>query len=55
MIASNYKKVYYNNLKALQLNQCNNMNPNFSLSHFNKLVTKNDPEYVKLFAQSPNL
>jgi len=55
MIASNYKKVYYNNLKALQMNQCNNMNPNFSLAHFNKLVTKNDPEYVKLFSESPNL
>lgn len=44
MIASNYKKVYYNNLKALQLDSCSNLNPsNFNLAHYNKLVTKNDP------------
>lgn len=56
MIASNYKKVYYNNLRALQLDNCANMNPgNFTLAHYNKLVEKKDPEYVKLFAQSPCL
>lgn len=48
MIPSNYPKVYYNNLRALQLSNCSNLNPNFVLSHFNKLVTKVDPEYVKL-------
>jgi len=56
MIASNYKKVYYNNLKALQLDNCSQLNPtNFTLAHYNKLVNKKDPEYVKLFAQSPRL
>ncbi len=55
MIASNYKKAYYNNLKALQLDGCPNLNPTFNLAHYNKLVTKYDPEYVKLFSYSPNL
>lgn len=56
MIASNYKKVYYNNLKALQLDNCSNLNPsNFSLAHYNKLVEKKDPEYVRLFSLSPCL
>lgn len=56
MLSSNYKKVYFNNLKALQFNNCISMNPtNFSLSYFNKLKKKVDSEYVKLFAQSPCL
>lgn len=55
MIASNYKKVYFNNLKALQLDNCAMLNPTFTLAHFNKLVEKKDPQYVKLFAQSPCL
>lgn len=56
MIASNYKKTYFNNLKALQLDNCSNLNPsNFSLAHYNKLKEKTDPEYVKLFSQSPCL
>ena len=39
MIASNYKKSYYNNLKAFQLDNCQNLNPSqFSLAHYNKLV-----------------
>jgi hypothetical protein len=38
MIASNYKKVYYNNLKALQLDHCSALNPTFTLAHYNKLV-----------------
>ena len=40
MISSNYKKAYYNNLKALQFDNCSYMNPNFTLTHFNKLVNK---------------
>ncbi len=40
MISSNYKKAYHNNLKALQLDNCSNMNPSFTLAHFNKLVNK---------------
>ena len=55
MIASNYKKEYFNNLKALQFDRCSNLNPNFVLSHHNKLVEKKDPEYVKLFSHSTNL
>jgi Ran GTPase-activating protein (RanGAP) involved in mRNA processing and transport len=56
MIASNYKKAYFNNLKALQFDNCSLLNPtNFTLAHYNKLVEKRDPEYVKLFAQSPCL
>ncbi len=43
MIASNYQKVYYNNLKALQLDLCPNLNPSFILQNHNKLVTKKDP------------
>lgn len=38
MIESNYKKQYFNNLKALQFNKCRNMNPGkFELSEFNKI------------------
>ena len=56
MIPSNYKKAYYNNIKALQLDNCSNLNPsNFTLTHHNKLVDKKDPEYVKLFSYSPCL
>lgn len=55
MIESNYKSMYYNNLKALEFKQCSNINPNFSLSHFNKLLEKKDPEFVQLLARSPNL
>ena len=40
MIAGNYNKIFYNNLKALQLDFCSNLNPNFVLSHYNKLVNK---------------
>ncbi len=43
MIAGNYTKVYYNNLRALQLDFCGNLNPSFVLSHHNKLVNKKDP------------
>ena len=55
MIASNYEKQYYNNLKALQLNFCNPLEPNFNLTHFNKLITKKDPNYVSLLSKSPKL
>jgi len=43
MIAGNYTKVYYNNLRALQLDSCANLNPSFVLAHHNKLVNKKDP------------
>lgn len=43
MIAGNYKKEYFNNLKALQLNSCSGLNPNFVLSHYSKLVNKVEP------------
>lgn len=43
MISSNYKKDYFNNLKALQLNRCGVLNPNFNLAYFNKLNYKEDP------------
>lgn len=43
MIAGNYKKEYFNNLKALQLNTCSNLNPNFVLSHYSKLINKVEP------------
>lgn len=43
MIASNYKKVYFNNLKSLQLNNNYSMNPTFNITHYNKLVEKKDP------------
>ena len=55
MISTNYKKEFFNNLKALQLNYGNNLNPNFSLVHYNKLVNKVEPDFVKLLANSPNL
>lgn len=50
MIEQNFKKAFYNNLKALQLDYCSNLNPNFNLAHYNKLLVKKDPDYVKLFA-----
>ena len=55
MIPSNYEKVYYNNLKAFEFNHCTNLNPTFNLTHFNKIITKKDPEYVSLLATSPKL
>lgn len=56
MISSNYKKEYFNNLKALQLNRCGNLNPgNFNLAYFNKLNYREDPDFVKLLARSPHL
>ena len=55
MIASNYKPIYYNNLKALEFKACTNMSPSFNLAHFNKLLEKKDPEFVQLLARSPNL
>ena len=55
MISTNYERKFYNNLKALQFNYCNNLNPNFSLAHYNKLVNKKEPEFVKLLANSPHL
>lgn len=55
MISTNYKKEFFNNLRALQLNYGNNLNPNFSLVHYNKLVNKAEPDFVKLLANSPNL
>lgn len=55
MIAGNYKKQYFNNIKALQLDNCRSLNPNFILSHYNKLVNKKEPEYVKIFSDSPRL
>lgn len=55
MINTNFKKDYFNNLKALQLDSCSMLNPSFTLTHYNKLVEKKDPAYVKLFAQSPCL
>ena len=55
MIAGNYNKVFYNNLKALELDSCSNLNPGFVLSHYNKLVNKKEPEYVKILADSPHL
>jgi hypothetical protein len=55
MIASNYKKEYYNNLRALQLDNGKNLNPNFNLNHYNKLVNKKEPEFVKILAESQRL
>lgn len=55
MISSNYKKEYFNNLRALHLNRCGNLNPSFNLAYWNKLNYKEDPEFVKLLARSPNL
>ena len=55
MIATNYKKQFFNNIKALQLNYSNNLNPNFNLTHYNKLVNKVEPDFVKLLVNSPNL
>ena len=40
MIAGNFKKEFFNNLKALQLDGSNALNPAFNLSHYNKLVNK---------------
>lgn len=55
MIPTNYPKVYYNNLKSLELNICGNLNPNFNLAYWNKLNKKEDPEIVKILARSVNL
>lgn len=43
MIANNYKKEFFNNLKAFQLDNCSNLNPTFNLAHHNKLVNKVEP------------
>lgn len=43
MIAGNYKKEYFNNIRALQLDYGKNLNPNFNLHHYEKLVYKHEP------------
>ncbi len=55
MIAGNYNKVFYNNLRALQLDYCANLNPSFALANYNKLLNKKEPEYVRILADSPRL
>lgn len=55
MIASNYTPEYYNNLRALQLNGCGSISPTFNLAHFNKLIKKEDPNFVKLLARSEKM
>jgi len=42
-------------LKALQLNLCGNLNPNFNLAYWNRLKHKEDPELAKILARSINL
>lgn len=55
MIATNYPKTFYNNLKALQFQNNANLNPSFNLAYYNKHTTKNVPEWVKLLRESPRL
>jgi Ran GTPase-activating protein (RanGAP) involved in mRNA processing and transport len=54
MISANYPKKFFNNLRALQLDNCA-INPNFNLVQFNKLTNKEDPDLVKLIARSDRL
>ncbi len=54
MISANYPKKFYNNLKALQLDQCS-VNVYFNLTQHNKLTVKEDPDVVKLIARSERL
>lgn len=55
MIASNYPPTFFNNLKALQLEENVNLNPTFNLAEFNKHEQKIIPEWVRLLRKSPNL
>lgn len=48
MTGTDHDKVYYNNLKALQLNKCY-LRSYFDLQDFQKYNRK-DPELVKLYA-----
>ena len=54
MISANYPKRFFNNLRALQLDNCS-INPGFNLTQFNKLTNKSDPDLVKLIARSEKL
>ena len=51
MISANYPKKFYNNLKAIQMDQCS-VNVYFNLTQHNKLTIKEDPDVVKLIARS---
>lgn len=55
MISNNYTKTFYNNLKALQLQENVNLNPNFNLAYYNKHTTKKSPDWVNLLRQSSKL
>lgn len=54
MISANFPKRFFNNLRALQLDNCA-INPAFNLTQFNKLTNKEDPDLVKLIARSERL
>jgi hypothetical protein len=54
MISANYPKKFFNNIKALQLDNCT-INPGFNLTQHNKLSFKQDPDLVKLIARSERL
>lgn len=53
MQGSDHDKAYYNNLKALQLNNCK-IQSGFNLQDFEKYNRK-DPSFLKLLARSANL
>lgn len=54
MISANYPKKFFNNLKALQFDNCS-INPSFNLQNHNKYTNKEDPDIVKLIARSEKL
>lgn len=55
MIAINYPKTFYNNLKAFQFQNNTNLNPNFNLAYYNKHTNKKVPQWVSILRQSSKL
>ena len=55
MIANNYPKTFYCNLKALQLQENVNLNPSFNLTNYNKHTNKITPNWVNLLRESSKL
>lgn len=54
MSGKDHDKIFYNNLKALQFNDCS-LATNFDLKYFEKYNKAKEPNLLKLIARSSNL
>lgn len=52
MTKTDFDKKFYNNLKALEFDECSNIYSGFNINDFKKYDRK-DPEIMRLYARSP--